>query len=154
MFGLAILIVPFVEIVILVKLGQTIGVGWTVLLLVVDAVIGSLLVRHEGRRAWNALSSALQQGRMPARELADGALVLVGGTLLLTPGFVTDVFGLICVIPFTRPLARRVLAGSISRRMTMVPGGFGSPGFGPQGFGPGNNTSPGPDVVPGDVVDD
>ena len=85
---------------------------WTILLLVADGVCGAWLVKREGGRAWRRCSEALGARRaMPATELADAALVLVGGTLLLTPGFVTDVFGLFCVLPFTRPLARRLLPG-------------------------------------------
>jgi UPF0716 protein FxsA len=89
---------------------------------------------------------------MPGRELADAALVLIGGTLLITPGFVTDVIGLVCVIPLTRPLARRALGRMISPRFQVVTPPFGAtfqrPGPTTRGFGTGS------DVVEGDVVDD
>jgi UPF0716 protein FxsA len=133
--------VPIVEIFVLIQIGQVIGAWWTILLLVADAVLGSYLVRLEGARAWRALTQALQEYRMPGRELADGALILVGGTLLVTPGFVTDVFGFFCVLPFTRPLARRLLAGYVNRRL-----------LGAQGSR--TRQRPGPDsVVQGEVVD-
>ena len=82
--------VPLVEIFVLIQVGQVIGPWWTILLLVVDSIFGAWLIRREGGKAWRALTTALETGRMPARELADGALILVGGTLMLTPGFVTD----------------------------------------------------------------
>src|SRR5262245_58135461 len=85
-------VLPLVEIYVLVQVGQVIGAGWTILLLVADAVLGTWLIRHEGARAWRALREALDSGRMPAAELADGALILIGGTLMLAPGFVTDAF--------------------------------------------------------------
>ena len=85
---------------------------------------------------------------MPHRELADGALVLIGGTLLLTPGFVTDAFGALLVLPVTRPAFRGLLARAVAARLVVLPGPGGprSPG------GPGNDERPGP-VVRGDVVD-
>ena len=103
---------------------------------------------------------------MPAREIADGALILIGGTLMLSPGFVLDVAGILLILPFTRPVARRLLTTVVERRLVAAPafgGTFGGPfgaGFGP-GFGPGsdpgNARRPGPGgdgpVVRGDVVD-
>ncbi|GAA1479481.1 hypothetical protein GCM10009623_39270 [Nocardioides aestuarii] len=142
----AFVVVPLVEIYVLVQVGQVIGAWWTILLLVVMSVIGTLLIRREGGRAWRALTEALRTGRMPARELADGALILIGGTLMLTPGFVTDAVGVLLILPFTRPAARRLLTGVVSRRLLVT---------GPA-YGPGNGRRPGPtgDVVRGEVVDD
>jgi UPF0716 protein FxsA len=114
---LAFIVVPLVEIYVIIQIGQVIGAWWTILLLIADSILGSWLVKREGSRAWRALRSALDQGRMPARELADGMLILVGGTLMLTPGFVTDLFGILCILPVTRPLGRRVLASLISRHL-------------------------------------
>ena len=91
----AFLVVPIVEIYVLIQVGQVIGAGWTVLLLVADSIVGSWLLKREGGRAWRALRMALQQGRMPARELADAALIVFGGALMISPGFVTDNFGLV-----------------------------------------------------------
>ena len=103
-------------------------------------------------------------GRMPATELADGALVLIGGTLLITPGFMSDLVGLAVILPLTRPLARRALARVVSRRLTvMTVAPDRDPrrdprrdaGAGPE-WGPGGGTPPRsrPDVVQGEVVDD
>ncbi len=169
-WALALLFValPVAEIYVLIQVGQTIGAWWTVVLLFADGLLGAWLMKHQGTRAWAALRQALQEHRMPARELADGALILVGGTLLLTPGFLTDLVGLLCVLPFTRPLARRGLTGFVSRRFLASPGPgagpFGSPFAGPGASGftapghaddPRTRQRPGPDgVVRGEVVDE
>ncbi|GAA5155986.1 hypothetical protein GCM10023340_42660 [Nocardioides marinquilinus] len=119
----AFVVVPILEIYVIIQVGQVIGAWWTVALLVADSILGSWLIKREGGRAWRALTSALEQGRMPATELADGALLLVGGTLMLSPGFVTDVFGILLILPVTRPLFRRVLARVVTRRLTTVHAG-------------------------------
>lgn len=153
-------VVPLVEVFLLVQLGQAIGPWWTILVLIVAGVLGSVLVKREGGRAWRALQAALTSHRMPATELADGALILIGGTLLLTPGFLTDAVGLFCILPFTRPLARRVLAQVITRRLINGPsvspfgvhlGGTGSPRAERFERGPFSGHE---DVVRGDVLDD
>jgi UPF0716 protein FxsA len=105
--ALLFVVVPILELAILIQLGQLVGPWWTILILLADAALGSWLVKLEGRRAWRGLQDALASHRMPATELADGALILVGGTLLITPGFISDVVGLFCILPMTRPVARR-----------------------------------------------
>jgi UPF0716 protein FxsA len=100
--ALVFVVLPVVEIYVLIQIGQVIGAWWTVLLLIADGFLGSWLMKREGGRAWAALREALGSGRVPGRELADGALILVGGTLLMTPGFVSDVAGLFLVLPVTR----------------------------------------------------
>ena len=150
---LAFLVVPVVEIYVIVQVGQEIGALSTVALLLFESALGAWIVRREGSRAWAALRGAVSAGQLPSRELADAALVLVGGTLLLTPGFVTDVFGFFFVLPFTRPLARRLLAGFLARRATVTVGRFGP------GLRPGGGTGVRPPagygrVVPGQVVRD
>jgi UPF0716 protein FxsA len=111
------IVVPIVELAVIIQVGQAIGVWWTIGLLVADSVIGSLLMRHQGRAAWRRFNGALQLGRVPAREVLDGALVIFGGVLLLTPGFITDLLGLALLVPPTRALVRRVLARRLERRM-------------------------------------
>ena len=155
----AFIVVPLVEIYVIIQIGQVIGAWWTLLLLIADSIFGSWLVKREGSRAWRALRSALDERRMPARELADGMLILVGGTLMLTPGFVTDIFGILCILPATRPLGRRVLAGVISRRLVGVGFPAGSTGFPTAPYGPQTRQRPGPatpenGVVQGEVVDE
>ena len=116
------LIVPIVEIYVIVQVGQEIGALPTIALLLIESAIGAWLVKREGRRAWAALKGAVETGRLPSRELADAALVLVGGTLLLTPGFVTDVFGFFLILPFTRPIARRALSWFAARQAAKLVG--------------------------------
>jgi UPF0716 protein FxsA len=157
---LGILAVPVLEIFVILQVGAAIG-GWaTAGLLAAEAVLGAWLVRREGRRAWRALNEAVRGGTPPERGLGDSALVMAGGMLLLFPGFLTDVPGLLLVLPFTRPLARRVLSRSAERRMraaeeraaTMFPPGLGGAGFDPFGRGAGRaETPPGP-VVRGEVI--
>lgn len=147
--------VPLLEIIVLIQVGRAIGAPWTIALLVADSIFGAWLIKREGRRAAAAFTDALSSGRMPAREMADGILILVGGTLMLAPGFVTDVFGMLMILPFTRPIARRGLTRVVAARLAAAGPGFPT-GFGP-GFkppGPGNATRPGPDVVQGEVVED
>ncbi|MGA8247386.1 MAG: FxsA family protein [Nocardioides sp.] len=135
----AFVLVPIIEIYVILQVGRAIGAWWTVLLLIADSIVGAWLVAHEGRRAWHALTTALSSGRMPAQELADGALILIGGTLMLTPGFVTDALGILLILPITRPAARGLLTRVVSRRLLDV-----------RRPGPG---SAGP-VVRGDVIDE
>jgi UPF0716 protein FxsA len=112
----AFIAVPILEIYVILQVGHVIGPWWTVLLLIAESVLGAWLVKREGRRAWRNLVAQLTEGRAPTKAAADGAVILVGGVLLLTPGFVTDVLGFLCVLPFTRPVVRRALVGWVSRR--------------------------------------
>jgi UPF0716 protein FxsA len=141
----AFVVVPLLEISALILVGNLIGPWWTILLLVADSIFGGWLIRREGARAWAALNQALTTGTMPARELADGALILIGGTLMLTPGFVTDILGLVMILPFTRPVGRRLLTQVVSRRLLIagVPHDVRRPGPGPSG-----------PVIRGEVIDD
>ncbi|HXV05831.1 MAG TPA: FxsA family protein [Solirubrobacterales bacterium] len=125
------IVVPIVEIYFIVKVGELIGVWPTIALLIADAVLGSLLLRHQGRGAWRRFNAALAGRRFPGREVADGALILIGGTLLLTPGFVTDVFGAILLVPPTRAIVRRLLRAYAARRFTIVTIGDRPPGTAP-----------------------
>src|SRR5205823_6470651 len=93
-----------------------IGVLWTILLLIADSIIGARLLSWQGRRAWLRFQEALAQGRVPHREVMDGVLIIVGGAFLLAPGFITDVVGLILLVPPSRSLVRRVLARAIVAR--------------------------------------
>src|SRR3954451_6593923 len=102
-------VVPLVEIYVIIQVGQAIGPWWTIALLIVDSILGSVLMRSQGRAAWRRFQVALAEGRPPAREVIDGALVIFGGALLLTPGFVTDILGLVLLLPPTRALVRRAV---------------------------------------------
>jgi UPF0716 protein FxsA len=135
------IVVPIAEIYVIIQVGQLIGVWPTVALLLADALLGSYLLKHQGRSAWRRFNEALAQRRFPGREVVDGALVLVGGTLLLAPGFITDIFGAILLIPPTRALVRGLLRRFTVGRFTVVnvagrvSGGWGdsTPGSPPHG---------------------
>jgi len=111
------IVVPIAELAILIQIGELIGVWWTIALLVVDAVLGSLLARSQGRATWRRFNEGLRSGRPPAREVMDGALVLFGGALLLTPGFLSDILGLVLLLPPTRAVVRALLVRRFAGRM-------------------------------------
>jgi Protein affecting phage T7 exclusion by the F plasmid len=133
--------ISILEVWLLTLVGTRIGIGWTVAILIAEAVLGSWLLVREGRKAWSALWDALSLGRMPSGQLADAALVLVGGMFLILPGFFTDIIGLVFLIPFSRPYARRVLGFMIARQT----------GASSSATGPGYT---GGTVIPGETVDD
>ncbi len=103
------IVVPIAELALLIQVGQLIGVWWTIAMLIADALLGSYLLRTQTRTAWLRFNEALAAGRVPHREVIDGVLVIFGGVLLLTPGFITDIFGLLFLFPPTRVLLRGLL---------------------------------------------
>lgn len=111
------LVVPIAEIYVIVQVGQAIGVLPTIALLILDGIVGTWLFRREGRKAWQALQEAIGEHRVPAKEVADGALVVVGGAFLLAPGFLTDVVGLACVLPPSRAALRGLLTRVVGVRL-------------------------------------
>ena len=117
---LVFVVVPIIELWVIVQVGQTIGVLETIALVIAMSAVGAWLMKREGLRAWRAFVQATQEHRVPAKEVADGALVLFGGALLMTPGFVTDVLGLVLILPPTRALLRRTLTGVVARRFVVV----------------------------------
>lgn len=131
MFLLVVLfiVVPIAELYVIIKVGELIGVLPTLALLLADALLGSLLLRHQGRGAWRRFNEAIAARRFPGKEVADGVLIVIGGTLLLTPGFITDVVGLFLLIPPTRAIARALLRRFTVARFTVVsfPGGSTTP---------------------------
>src|SRR5215216_3693379 len=112
--------VPIAELAVIIQVGQAIGVWWTIAILIADSVLGSMLMRSQGRAVWRRFNATLQAGRAPAREVADGVLVIFGGALLLTPGFLTDVVGLLFLLPPTRAAIRRLFLRAAMRRMTVT----------------------------------
>jgi UPF0716 protein FxsA len=108
-------LVPIAEIYVIIQVGQAIGALWTVLILIVDSLIGARLLSRQGRRAWASFQSALAEGRMPHREVLDGVLIVLGGAFLLTPGFITDAVGLLLLIPPTRTAFRGLLTRMMLR---------------------------------------
>jgi UPF0716 protein FxsA len=126
------IVVPVAELYVIIKVGELIGVWPTLILLLADALLGSWLLKHEGRGAWRRFNQALAERRFPGREVADGALIIVGGTLLLTPGFLTDIVGVFLLLPPTRAISRRLLKRFTIGRFMVV----GLPGGGRGLFGP------------------
>lgn len=112
--------VPLVELYVIIQVGREIGVLWTIAILLADSIFGSVLLRSQGRGVWRRFNAALAAGRPPAREVLDGVLVVFGGALLLTPGFVTDVAGLALLLPPSRALIRRGLVRALARRLTIA----------------------------------
>ncbi len=108
------LIVPIVEIYLLIQVGGLIGVMPTIGLVVLTAVIGAALLRAQGLQTYLRFNQALSEGRLPATEILEGVALLIGGALLLTPGFFTDFIGFICLIP----LSRRMLIARLTARFT------------------------------------
>jgi UPF0716 protein FxsA len=109
-----------IEVAALVAVVAWLGLGWTLLLLLAGAAVGMWLVRREGARAALATAEAMRGGRTAHAELTDGALIGLAGLLILIPGVVSDVLGLLLVLPPTRALARRRLVTLLERRSPML----------------------------------
>jgi UPF0716 protein FxsA len=130
-------LVPILEIYVIIQVGQAIGALWTIALLIVDSILGSLLMRSQGRAVWRRFQAALTEGRVPAREVLDGVLVIFGGAFLLTPGFCSDIVGALLLLPPSRAVIRRLvirrftfslLADAPNPRFRRPPGGGGGAG--------------------------
>jgi UPF0716 protein FxsA len=128
---LVFIVVPIAELYVIIQVGELIGVWPTLLLLLLDAILGSWLLKHQGRNAWRRFNQALAERRMPAKEVADGFLIILGGALLIAPGFITDIF----LIPPTRAVARKILTRFTVGRVAVVgfPASGGSFGRGTRG---------------------
>lgn len=127
------IVVPIAELYVIVQVGEAIGIWPTLALLLADALLGSFLLKHQGRGAWRRFNEALAQRRFPGKEVVDGLLIVIGGTLLLAPGFLTDIVGLLLLIPPTRAIVRSILRRFTIGRFTVVgmPGGGAFGGGGP-----------------------
>jgi UPF0716 protein FxsA len=123
------IIVPIAELAIIIQVGEALGLWWTLALLVADSLLGSMLMRSQGRAAWGRFIAAVQVGRPPAREVADGVLIIFGGALLLTPGFISDIVGLLFLLPPTRAVIRRLF---LRQAMSRIAVSFAGPGMPPQ----------------------
>jgi len=113
------IVVPIAELYVIIQVGQAIGLWPTLALLLADALLGSFLLKHQGRGAWLRFNEALAQRRFPGKEVVDGLLIVVGGTLLLAPGFITDILGLALLVPPTRALVRAILSRRLTHRMVV-----------------------------------
>jgi len=142
------IVVPLAELYVIIQVGGAIGVIPTILILLADALLGSFLLRHQGRAAWVRFNRALSENRIPHKEVIDGVLVIFGGALLLTPGFITDVFGLILLIPPTRALVRVMSTRFFLARMSTGPR-VASWSFGRATGGRSSRRGPAPGPPPG-----
>ena len=118
--ALLFLVVPFVELYFLIQVGQVIGAAWTILLLMVISLIGSWLVKREGLATLRRAQDQMRGGRVPGTELVDGVLIIVAGALLLTPGFITDVVGVLLLIPPVRLALRGFARRRLAKRMNII----------------------------------
>src|SRR2546421_10521386 len=116
--------VPLAELYVILKVADDV-LGWplTLALLAADSLLGSWLLRSQGRAVWRRFNEAVRAGRVPHNEVIDGVLVIFGGAFLITPGFITDVFGVILLVPFTRRLVRRSARRAIERRAIVTVAG-------------------------------
>lgn len=111
------IIVPTIEIYVLIQVGKVIG-GWqTVFLILLTGFLGAYLAKTQGRTVWMKLQTELEMGRPPGNAILDGICVLIGGILLLTPGFVSDILGLVLLLPPTRAPIKRLLRRWIEERL-------------------------------------
>ena len=121
-------VMPIAEIAVLINVGEIIG-GWnTVLLVILSAMLGAFLVKREGVVTLTQAQLKIQKGELPAKELGSGLLLLVAGVLLVTPGFITDIFGLLLTLPFTRNRIGGVLFTALNGKVHMS-GNMGAGGF-------------------------
>lgn len=124
------IVIPLIEIAVIVQVAQAVG-GWnTVGLLLIISIAGAWLVRREGFIVMRNVRMQLNQGHMPTNELIDGVLLLIGGLMMLTPGFVTDALGLLLVFPITRRGARTVVRRRFATKTTVI--GVPRPGAPPR----------------------
>jgi UPF0716 protein FxsA len=112
------IVVPLAELYVILKVADTL-LGWplTIALLAADSLLGAWLLRSQGRAVWRRFNDAIRAGRVPHSEVIDGVLIIFGGAFLITPGFITDVIGLILLAPPTRSLVRRIARRSIEARL-------------------------------------
>ena len=116
-FAVLFILLPLAELAVIIAVGKSIGVLATLLLLLVFSLAGAWLAKREGLAAWRRFQLAMADGRVPTREVADGAMVLLAGALLLVPGFLTDVLGLVLLLPGVRAVARRLVPALARRRV-------------------------------------
>ncbi|MBU0677618.1 MAG: FxsA family protein [Verrucomicrobia bacterium] len=108
---------PLLELMLLLRVGEIIGLGPTVALVIVTGVVGATLARIEGLRVILAIQKDMSEGRMPAVHLVDGAMILVAGAFLITPGIITDATGFLLLIPPVRAIIRKWVRGKMESRI-------------------------------------
>lgn len=115
--ALLFVLTPLVELAILVYLGTIIGALYTILIVVATGILGAFMARNQGLAALSRIRGSIERGIIPSDEIFDGALILAGGLLLLTPGIITDIIGFAVLVPQTRRIIGRWLRSLIRRRI-------------------------------------
>jgi UPF0716 protein FxsA len=115
--------VPLAELYVILRVGDAIGWEWTILILAADSLLGTLLLKSQGRAVWKRFNDAMREGRVPHSEVIDGVLVIFGGAFLITPGFLTDIIGVLLLLPPTRRVFRSMARRAIERRTVVAVGG-------------------------------
>jgi UPF0716 protein FxsA len=123
---LALICWPLLELFVAFEVSRVVGVPYTVLLLILGWPIGVWAVRSQGRAVWQRLADGVAAGRPPGRAVLDGALVLVGGVFMILPGFISDVFGALLLMPPPRAVVRRLLVRNFQGRFVRQMAGFSS----------------------------
>src|SRR3954451_412752 len=116
-------VVPLAELYVIFQVGDAIGILPTLAILVADSLLGSWLLKNQGGAVWRRFNETLSDGRVPHREIVDGVLVIFGGAFLITPGFLTDIVGVLLLLPPTRALFRRQLQKRLELRAVSAVGG-------------------------------
>jgi UPF0716 protein FxsA len=111
------IVVPLAELYVIWKVSEEIGLGVTILILAIDSIVGTLLLKSQGRAVWRRFTEAMAAGRVPHREVVDGVMVIFGGAFLITPGFITDILGLLLLLPPTRAVIRRLAFRGLGTRI-------------------------------------
>ena len=109
------IVIPLIELFVILQVGGWIGALPTIGLVLLTGFLGAALANSQGRAVWRRFNEVLAAGRMPGREIFDGAMVIFGGALLLTPGFLTDIVGILFLLPPSRALFRRLMADRVRR---------------------------------------
>jgi UPF0716 protein FxsA len=118
LFFISIIIISFLELYVLIAVGSVLGAFPTILLIIASAALGSFLLKQQGFATWQRLQATIARNETPAYELMEGFLILLGGALLLTPGFITDAVGLICLLPTMR---QKIIAVVMQNYFTVSP---------------------------------
>ena len=111
-------IIPLIELALLIKIGAYIGVLMTISIVIITGILGAYLAKYEGLSILSQIKTSLNQGEIPTDEMIEGLLILVGGALLLTPGFLTDLLGFSLIIPFTRIIFRKFLKKKFKEKIS------------------------------------
>jgi UPF0716 protein FxsA len=128
------IVVPLAELYVILQVGEAIGAPLTILILALDSIIGSLLLKSQGRVVWRRFNETMAAGRIPHREVIDGVMVIFGGAFLITPGFITDVVGILLLLPPTRFVMRKFLIRALGGRFALSVAGAATRRRSPRGY--------------------